>query len=349
MQVGRIAAVAGASGYAGGELLRLLLGHPGLGVGPVAAGSAAGAAGHRRCTRSCRSSPARTFAPTEPAVLAEADLVFLALPHGQSAALVAELPADLPVVDLGADFRLADAAAWPALLRRHARRQLALRAARAARRARARSPAPPGSRTPAATPPRSPSAWRRCWPPAWSSRPTSWSSPPPAPPAPAGRPRPHLLGSEVMGSLSSYKVGGVHQHTPEMEQTLSAAAGTGVTLSFTPMLAPMPRGILATCTARLAAGDDRGRRCARPCTRRTTTSRSCTCCRRARWPTTAATLGSNSVHLQVAADRHSGRAVVVAAPSTTWSRAPPARRSRTPTSCSACDETAGLPVNGVAP
>src|SRR3954447_26542710 len=113
MQVGRTAAVAGASGYAGGELLRLLLSHPGLGVGPVAGGASAG----RPVTALHPQLPqlaGQVFAPTEAAVLAESDLVFLALPHGQSAALVAELPPDLAVVDLGADFRLTDVAAWSA-------------------------------------------------------------------------------------------------------------------------------------------------------------------------------------------------------------------------------------------
>src|SRR6478609_2454102 len=109
--VGRTASVAGASGYAGGELLRLLLGHPGLTVGPVAAGTAAGkdvTALHPQLPQLA----GVTFTATEPGVLAEADLAFLALPHGQSAELVAQLPADLPVIDLGADFRLTDAAAW---------------------------------------------------------------------------------------------------------------------------------------------------------------------------------------------------------------------------------------------
>ena len=121
MQMGRTASVAGASGYAGGELLRLLLGHPGLSVGPVAAGTAAGTAVtavHPQLPQLA----GVTFAATEPGVLAEADLVFLALPHGQSAALVAELPADLPVVDLGADFRLTNAQRLGHLLRRPVRR-----------------------------------------------------------------------------------------------------------------------------------------------------------------------------------------------------------------------------------
>ena len=115
-----------------------------------------------------------------------------------------------------------------------------------------------------------------------------------------------------MGQLSTYKAGGVHQHTPEMEQALAEAAGEPVTLSFTPMLAPMPRGILATTTARLAEG--------------VTTEELhealhaaysgehfVTVLAPGSWPQTGATLGANSVHLQVAADPHSGRAVVVSA------------------------------------
>jgi N-acetyl-gamma-glutamyl-phosphate reductase len=62
----------------------------------------------------------------------------------------------------------------------------------------------------------------------------------------------NLIASEVMGSLTSYKFGGVHQHTPEIEQALGIAADKDVKISFTPILAPMPRGILSTITARLS-------------------------------------------------------------------------------------------------
>ena len=78
----------------------------------------------------------------------------------------------------------------------------------------------------------------------------------------AGRsPRLGLLASEVMGSMSAYKVGGTHRHTPEIEQALTSVirgveprSARAATISFTPTLAPMPRGILATCTAKLAPG-----------------------------------------------------------------------------------------------
>src|SRR6267154_1074286 len=84
--MGARVAVAGASGYAGGELLRLLTGYPGLGDA--------------------------VFAGTEPDLLADADLLFTALPHGESAQLAARLPDHLRIIDLGADFRLADPGAW---------------------------------------------------------------------------------------------------------------------------------------------------------------------------------------------------------------------------------------------
>ena len=112
------AAVAGASGYAGGELLRLLAAHPDIEVGPLAAGSSAGqtlGALHPNLVTLAD----RPLLPTDPATLADADIVFLALPHGESAALAAELPDGLPVVDLGADFRLRDADAWRTELNSH--------------------------------------------------------------------------------------------------------------------------------------------------------------------------------------------------------------------------------------
>src|SRR5665811_1903313 len=68
--------------------------------------------------------------------------------------------------------------------------------------------------------------------------------------------KPHLLGSEVMGQASTYGVGGVHRHTPEIEQNLRTAGASNPTVSFTPVLAPMTRGILATCSASIAEGVD---------------------------------------------------------------------------------------------
>lgn len=345
MHMGRTAAVAGASGYAGGELLRLLLGHPELSIGPVAAGTAAG----RPVTELHPQLPQLagvTFETTDPARLAEADVVFLALPHGESAAVVAQLPDVLPVVDLGADFRLTDAVAWQRYYGGdHAGCWVY------------GLPELPGTRAQVAAATRV--ANPGCYPTsvvvglapllaAGLVEPADVVVVAASGTSGAGRKTSmNLLASEVMGSLSAYKAGGAHQHTPEMEQALTGAAGSPVTLSFTPVLAPMPRGILATSTARLAAG---------------ATTESLQDALRAAyddepfvhvlpagsWPTTAATSGSNCVHLQVAADPHAGRAVVVAALDNLVKGAA-GQAVQNANLVLGLEETAGLPVSGVAP
>jgi N-acetyl-gamma-glutamyl-phosphate reductase len=123
---------------------------------------------------------------------------------------------------------------------------------------------------------------------------------------------PTLLASEVMGSMSAYKVGGRHQHTPEIAQNLRQVTGKDVRLSFTPTLAPMSRGILATCSAVLAGGIEEADvlESLRDAYTDETFVRVLPL---GRWPATGATLGSNSVHLQAAVDRDAGRVTVVAA------------------------------------
>ncbi|MGH3659964.1 MAG: Asd/ArgC dimerization domain-containing protein, partial [Micromonosporaceae bacterium] len=130
----------------------------------------------------------------------------------------------------------------------------------------------------------------------------------------AGRaPKPHLLGSEVMGSASAYSVGGTHRHTPEIEQNLRVAAGgAAVSVSFTPVLVPMPRGILATCTARVQGGVDTGR--ARAAYAEAWEAEAFLhLLPNGSWPSTAGTLGANTVHAQVTIDERAGRLVAVAA------------------------------------
>jgi N-acetyl-gamma-glutamyl-phosphate reductase len=303
--MGMRAAVAGASGYAGGELLRLLLGHPDFEVGPIAAGSSAG----RAVSELHPQLPTladRTFAATEPALLAEADVVFLALPHGESAAIAGQLPPELPVIDLGADHRLGDAADWdrfygtpyaghwpyglPELFRDDLRGASRIAA--------------PGCYPTAVALALGPLLFAGLVDSAdlvvVAASGTSG----------AGRAaKPHLLGSEVMGDLCAYKVG-AHQHTPEIRQTLGRLAGDEVSLSFTPVLAPMPRGILATCTARTTASEEQLRAAL---AERYADEPFVHVLPVGQWPHTAATVGSNSCQLQVAVDADAGRAVVVSA------------------------------------
>src|SRR5271168_943080 len=109
-------AIAGASGYAGGEVLRLLLGHPAYHDGRLTIGAltAAASAGSTLFEHHPHLLPLaqRILEPTEPEIFADHDVVFLALPHGQSANLAQRLSPETLVVDCGADFRLTDAGAW---------------------------------------------------------------------------------------------------------------------------------------------------------------------------------------------------------------------------------------------
>ncbi|CAN5220109.1 N-acetyl-gamma-glutamyl-phosphate reductase [soil metagenome] len=302
-------AVAGATGYAGGELLRLLLAHPRLEIGALTAGGSAGGTigEHHPQLPALADHP---ILDTTAATLADHDVVFLALPHGHSAALAGQLPGDCLVVDLGADFRLTDpadwarwyggphACSWPYGLPElpGARDTLAG----------ARRIAVPGCYPTAVTLALAPALATGLVEPDVVAVAASGTSG-------AGRAvQPHLLGSEVLGSASAYGVGGAHRHTPEITQNLSALTGAAVRVSFTPLLVPMSRGILATCTAPLvAAADPDGVRAAyekgyagEPFVHLLPEGS---------WPATAATLGSNAVHLQVTVDPDAGRLVAVAA------------------------------------
>ena len=215
-------AVAGASGYAGGELLRLLAGHPGMVLGPVTAASHAGepvTALHPHLSQLS----GRTFEPTDPKRLTQADLVFLALPHGRSAAVAAELAGHVKIVDLGADFRLGDPAAWRHFYGgEHAGRWtygLPELAGTRAQICRATRVAVPGCYATAAILALAPLLASGL------AEPSDIVIVAASGTSGAGRtPQPHLLGAEVMGSMSAYQVGGTHRHTPEIEQALSEAA-----------------------------------------------------------------------------------------------------------------------------
>ncbi|EME96953.1 N-acetyl-gamma-glutamyl-phosphate reductase [Streptomyces mobaraensis NBRC 13819 = DSM 40847] len=302
-------AVAGASGYAGGELLRLLLRHPHVDIGALTADSNAG-----RTVGEVQPHLAplaeRVLEKTTPDVLAGHDVVFLALPHGRSAAVAERLGPDVLVIDCGADFRLRDAGewvrfygspyagVWPYGLPELPGGREALRGVRRV--------AVPG-----------------CYPTAvslalWPAFGAGLVEPEAVVVAASGTSgagkavRPHLLGSEVMGSMSPYGVGGGHRHTPEIAQNLAAVAGGPVSVSFTPTLAPMPRGILATCSARALPGVTAGAvRAAyekayggEPFAR--LLPEGC-------WPSTGAVTGSNAAQVQVVLDESARRVIAVSA------------------------------------
>jgi N-acetyl-gamma-glutamyl-phosphate reductase len=347
--MGLQAAVAGASGYAGGELLRLLDRHPAIDLGALGARSAAGSL-VGEVHPHLPALAGRRLVATDAAALDGADLVFLALPHGASAALVAGLPAGLRVVDLGADHRLADPAAWSRWYGGpHAGSwPYGL-------------PELPGARATLAAATRV--AAPGCYPTAVALglapllaaglvEPDDLVVVAASGVSGAGREaRPHLLAGEVLGDLSAYAVGGAHRHVPEMTQILAAAADEPVSLSFTPVLAPMPRGILATCTARLAGPADAGSLRA-ALAAAYDTEPFVHLLPEGRWPHTAATLGSAAAHVQVTADPaaggRAGRAVVVVALDNLGKGAA-AQAVQCANLMLGLPETAGLTCAGVAP
>ena len=335
-------AVAGASGYAGGELLRLLLAHPHAEIGTLTAGGSAGTplAAHQPHLVPLAD---RILAETTPETLSGHDVVFLALPHGRSAALAQELGDDVLVVDCGADHRLTDPAAWtrwyggthagswPYGLPELPGARDALRGARRV--------AVPGCYPTTATLALFPALAAGLVEPDVVVTAVSGTSG-------AGKSlKPNLLGAEVMGSLTAYGVGGVHRHTPEIVQNLSVAAGRTVGVSFTPVLAPLPRGILATCSARTDAS---AAEVVEAYAKAYADEPFVHLLPEGSWPSTGATLGANTVHLQVTVDPDTRRLVAVAALDN-LTKGTAGGAVQCMNLALGLPETAGLPLTGVAP
>jgi N-acetyl-gamma-glutamyl-phosphate reductase len=345
-------AVAGASGYAGGELLRLLAGHPDLEITVVSAGSSAGkpiTSIHQNLT----GHPAfdgKDFAPTSAEALKDAELIFMALPHGESAALAAQLPG-ARIIDLSADFRLGDEATWHQFYGdapysgRWAYGLPELPGAKDKIKA-ARTVAAPGCYATTSILALAPLLH------AGLAEPDDIVIVAASGTSGAGRSLSYnLLASEVMGSMSAYKVGGVHRHTPEIEQALSETCGKPVTLSFTPTLAPMPRGILATCTAKLspaATGPDAASALRAAFADAYASSPFVHLLPEGQWPVTSAVYGSNGAHLQIAADPHVGRAVVIAT-TDNLGKGAAGQAVQVANLMLGLPESAGLTTHGVAP
>ena len=320
-------AIAGASGYVGGELLRLLANHPEFAVRTLTANSNVGervGSLHPHLTQFAD----HIFASTDADTLSGHDVVFLALPHAMSAEVAAWLGDDTIVVDCGADFRLESAEAWAKFYGgKHAgtwpygmpeliveSNKLATDAASKANFSKQRANlsgvnriAVPGCNVTAITLALAPGLA------AGVIEPTDIVSVLSVGTSGAGRAlKTNLLASEIMGGASAYGVGGAHRHTPEIEQNLSKAAGTEVQVNFTPVLVPMARGILSVNTAKLAGG---------------ATAEQV----RAAWanaydgetfvhllpegdyPGSSSTLGANTALIGLTIDEHAGRVVVVCA------------------------------------
>jgi N-acetyl-gamma-glutamyl-phosphate reductase len=304
-------AVAGATGYAGGELLRLLLAHPSVEIGAVTANTNAG-------TRLGEHQPQliplldRLVAETSEQMLADHDVVFLALPHGASGEVAAQLHPDTVVIDCGADFRLEQAEAWQRFYEApHAGTWpygLPELPGQRDKLSGARAIAVPGCYPTAATLALLPAITHKLT----TARDVvvvaaSGTSG-------AGRSlKPQLLGAELMGSASAYSVGGVHRHTPELLQNFAACGAPEPSVSFTPVLVPMSRGILATCTAPLADHEITHDQIYAAYAETYADEPFVHLLPDGQWPQTKSVLGSNAVQVQVTVDHGADRLVAIAA------------------------------------
>lgn len=301
--------IAGASGYSGGELIALLCDHPNFEIRYLAAATKA-----NRSVSQLHPHLAHlklgNFQETDAQRLNECDIVFLALPHGASAELANQIGSSTKIVDLGADFRLeksldwenyyqgapSHAGNWVYGLSEIVGESVVAAASRVAN---------PGCYATAISLGALPML-RFVDPQDLVIVAASGTSG-------AGRSASEaLLATELIGSVSSYKTGGVHQHTPEIEQTLRNASGLDVKISFTPLLAPMSRGIHATITGKLtnkfALDEIRD-----SYKMRYQGSAFVSLLTEGQQPKTASVVGSNYVQIQTVIDVHSSRLVTTVA------------------------------------
>ena len=297
--------VVGASGYAGGELLRLLAVHPHFKVTAITAHSNAG----EQITSihpQLQSYAEQKFSAFAADDFAQCDLIFLALPHGESAKVIAQLPSTAKIVDLGADYRLEDASKWQkyyggvhAGAWTYGLADIEPFKSEIQKSTKVANPGCYATSIALGAAPASAMADLSDLVVVAASGTTG-----------AGRSaKINLIASEVAGSLSSYKFGGVHQHTPEVEQALSKIAGAQAKVSFTPILAPMPRGILSTITAKLSkkvSTEDAHE----IYSMYFANSQFVTVLPIGVMPKTSALTGSNHVQIQVTVDEHTSRLVV---------------------------------------
>ena len=296
--------VVGASGYAGGELLRLLSNHPNFKLAYISAGSNAGeliTAIHPHLTNFAE----QKFESTDMSRINKCDLVFIALPHGESAKLISQINEEVKIIDLGADFRLSEESSWDKYYSgNYAGKWIyglpeIVGATEIAKQTRVANPGCYATAISLAIAPAISFIDASDLVVAAASGTSG-----------AGRSaKVELLGSEVMNSLSVYKFGGVHQHTPEIEECLSEFSDSKVKISFTPILAPMPRGILATVTGKLNKPVliEEIRKSFNEFYQ---DSAFVSLLPEATMPRTSSVAGTNNVQIQVAIDQHTQRVIV---------------------------------------
>jgi N-acetyl-gamma-glutamyl-phosphate reductase len=305
-------AVIGASGYTGAELLRLCASHPHLEVAVATGESMAGTPVADLFPSLAGAYGDVEFVPLDAQSVAGCDLAFLGLPHGASQALVPELRGQVKhIVDLAADFRLDDPALYPAWYgEEHQAPELldefeyGLPELFRERLGGAELIAAPGCYVTTATLAIAPLIA------AGVAEPTGVIVDAASGVSGAGRqPKPNTMFTTVDEDFTAYGLVN-HRHTPEIEMAVAHHVGRPVEVLFTPHLAPMNRGILATCYLRPAGAPTADEVMGilhdayDPEPFVVVSGRS---------PSTKATLGSNSAHLTARVDPRTGWIIAIAA------------------------------------
>jgi N-acetyl-gamma-glutamyl-phosphate reductase len=307
-------AIAGASGYVGGELMRLVANHPELILKTVTANSNVGQSVSTLHPDNSAHADL-VFVETNATNLQGHDVVFLAMPHSKSAEVASWLGDTKLILDCGADFRLENAADWEKFYgTKHAgtwsyglpELTLSDGGKQRGRLKNINRVAVPGCNVTAITLALAPALTAGLIEPADIVSILSVGT------SGAGRSSIPLAVSDGEGSSHAYGVGGVHRHTPEIEQNLANASGKKVSVSFTPVLVPMFRGILAVNTAK-----------AKPGTTRSSLrqvyldaygdEKFIHVLPEGEFPNTGELAGSNNATIGISLDEHSGRAVIVCA------------------------------------
>ena len=329
--------VVGGSGYAGGELLRLLAEHPTFDVVAISAHSNAGqpvTAVHPQL----HTYNNFNFESFSPEIFSQCELIFVALPHGESAEIIKNIPTRTKIVDLGADFRLESPTSWqkyyggnhagtwvyglPELFRSSIVGQSRV--------------ANPGCYATAIALGAAPAAGHAEVSDIVVVAASGTTG--------AGRSaKVNLLASEVMGNMTSYKFGGVHQHTPEIEQSIRNATGQQSSISFTPILAPQPRGILATLSMKTSSPEKEIRLAYEKAFK---DEAFVFLLPEGALPKTSSVTGTNMAHIQIAVDSHTSRLTVSVAIDNLGKGAA-GQAIQNANIISGLPETTGLTVNGI--
>lgn len=316
-------AVSGATGYAGGEILRLLYDHPALHVTTVCGNSSVGSTLGEYQPHLVAYADMQ-IRPSSAQELAGHDVAVLALPHGASGAIAAELAELSPqtlILDLAADHRLISAAAWekfyksahpgtwayglPELLHADGTKQRQMLPGQ-------KRIAVPGCNVTAVTlgyqPLLAAGLIDHTGLHAVLANGVSGS----------GKAlKPHMLAAEILGDASPYGTGGTHRHVPEIEQNLAGVLGedvehTSVRISFTPTLIPAARGILATLQAPLNHGVT-AEQIAAAFHRVYDDETFIRLLPDGQWPHLSSAVGANTAHIQFTVDQRAGTVLVCVA------------------------------------